>query len=155
MKTTRDAKAGSLERVVSCRSGERKCRICGVKSLGLGWPETDVCKDCHEQPTCRMCGKSEMPWNWPTPTLCAECAMPRIITRTGRKAHCIFGYTHEGLRLTYCGIRWDGRASQATTQKHCKHCTKELRKAGMSWRWYHSQDVEAANAPHEPHAKSL
>lgn len=143
--------SGSLKRVVSSRrTGERTCKVCGEKSLGLGWPKDDVCFGCHFLPTCRMCGKQEQPWTWPSDDLCGECAKPRIITRPGRKAHCIFGYTHEGLRLTYCGIRWDGRAKQATTEKHCKHCTKELRKAGMSWRWYESQDAEAANVGAQP-----
>jgi hypothetical protein len=138
-----------VQRVVSSRrTGERTCKVCGVKSLGLGWPKMDVCQDCDNQPTCRMCGKSEIPWNWPTSDLCYECGRPRIITRPGCKAHCVFGYTHGGgIRVTYCGIRWDGRAKQATKEKHCKHCTKELRKAGMSWRWYESQDAKAANDP--------
>lgn len=95
---------------------------------------------------CRMCGdKTDMPWTWPAANLCGECVRPLVVTRPGRKAHCVFGYSHEGLRVTYCGIRWGSLIQQARNEPHCKHCTKELRKAGMSWRWYEGQDREAAN----------
>ena len=98
---------------------------------------------------CKMCGdKTDMPWNWPTPTLCAACARPNVITRKHRKSHAVFGHTHEGLSLTFCGLRWDGRA-YPSKGNHCKHCTKELRKAGMSWKWYESQDALAA-LPNDP-----
>lgn len=99
---------------------------------------------------CRMCGdETDIPWTWPAANLCGECVRPRVVTRPGRKAHCVFGYSHEGLRVTYCGIRWGSLIQHARNEAHCKHCTKELRKAGMSWRWYEAQDREAANAPGE------
>jgi len=69
-----------------------------------------------------------------------------IVTRPRRKAHCVFGYTFEGLKVMYCGLRWDDRAQWATRKrKHCKHCTRELRKAGMSWRWFMEQDELKGN----------
>ena len=92
-----------------------------------------------------MCGNTDLPWNWPSADVCDKCARPHIITRPGRKSHAVFGYTHEGLALTYCGIRWAMR-NPAGKEPHCKNCTKELRKAKMSWKWYVSQDREAPNS---------
>ena len=68
-----------------------------------------------------------------------------IITRKSRKSHVVFGITHEGLKLTYCGLRWDGRACAPSHKRnHCKNCTREMKKAGMSWRWFEYQFKEAA-----------
>ena len=96
---------------------------------------------------CKLCGSDDLPWAWPVIDLCDQCAKPNVIAKPNRgKAHAVFGYTAEGLQRTYCGLRWDGRASEASPkQKHCKHCTKELRKAQMSWEFYHGQDREVRN----------
>ena len=92
---------------------------------------------------CSICGNTNMPWNWPSANLCDKCAKPNIIAKPNRgKSHAVFGYTKEGLQRTYCGLTFDGRAIGATKQKHCKHCAKELRKAGMSWEFYEQQDAK-------------
>jgi hypothetical protein len=60
-----------------------------------------------------------------------------IVSRPGRgKAHAVFGFTFNDLVVTYCGQRWASVVSTNRKQAHCKHCTRQLRKAGMSWRWY-------------------
>lgn len=68
-----------------------------------------------------------------------------IIAHRG-KAHVVFGHTHEGQCVTYCGLRWWHGHSPTKQQKHCKHCTRELRKADMTWKWYEVQKHEAANS---------
>ena len=68
-----------------------------------------------------------------------------IIARRG-KAHVVFGHTHEGQCMTYCGLLWWNGHSPSKRQKHCKNCTRELRKSGMSWRWFEVQQFESANA---------
>jgi hypothetical protein len=68
-----------------------------------------------------------------------------IIAHHNGKAHVVFGHSHEGECVTYCGLRWWNGHSPTPKQKHCKNCTRELRKAGMSWRWFEVQQFEAPN----------
>ena len=73
-----------------------------------------------------------------------------IIAKLNRgKSHAVMGHSHEGLVVTYCGLRWDARAGKPNSkQKHCKHCTREMRKADMTWKWYEARD--AAAMPNDP-----
>ena len=68
-----------------------------------------------------------------------------IIARLNRgKAHCVFAHLEDGLNVTYCGLRWkSGFGKPSRKQKHCKHCTKDLHKGGMSWEWYESQAAKS------------
>lgn len=66
-----------------------------------------------------------------------------IIKRHNGKAHVVFGQSHEGELVTYCGLRWWNGSSPTSRNKHCKNCTRELRKAGMSWRWFEYQQFLA------------
>ena len=92
---------------------------------------------------CKFCGEeTELPWTWPSATVCDKCSKPSVIKFRRSKAHAVFGHTHEGLYLTYCGLRWDGR-SQPSKGNHCKHCTREMRKADMTWKWYEARDSAA------------
>jgi len=73
-----------------------------------------------------------------------------IITRHNGKAHVVFGHSYEGQCVTYCGLRWWNGHSPTPKQTHCKNCTRELRKAGMSWRWFEVQQFEAPNGHLDP-----
>jgi hypothetical protein len=56
--------------------------------------------------------------------------------RNDMKAHAVFGTSSHGDSMTYCNRRFWQYKLPNSKQKHCKQCTKELRKAGMSWSWY-------------------
>ena len=62
-------------------------------------------------------------------------------SRNDRKRHVIFGHSSLGLGATYCGYYFSQSRHPHSKQKRCKNCTKELKKAGRSWRWYESQDA--------------
>ena len=56
----------------------------------------------------------------------------------GRKVHCVFADSDDREDVVlYCDRRlstnWRLRKK---SDRHCKECTKQLRRAGMSWRWY-------------------
>ena len=76
-----------------------------------------------------------------------------IIARRG-KAHVVFGRTYEGQCVTYCGLRWWYGHEPTPKQTHCKNCTRELRKAGMSWRWFEVQQFEAKAEVSDPATKT-
>lgn len=70
-------------------------------------------------------------------------------SRNDMKRHVVFGHSSLGESATYCGYRFIQSRNPHSKQKRCKKCTKELKKAGMSWRWYEQYEraAESANDP--------
>ena len=65
-----------------------------------------------------------------------------LSARNDYKRHVIFSHGDSRMfPLTYCNIRYDFGCEASRKQKRCKNCTKELRKAGMSWQWYESKET--------------
>lgn len=61
-------------------------------------------------------------------------------SRNDLKRHVVFGHSSTGEEVTFCGYYFTQYRHPNSKQKRCKKCTKELRAAGMSWRWYEAQD---------------
>lgn len=57
-------------------------------------------------------------------------------SRTDYRRHVVFGHSSACGAATYCGYYFTQSRTAHRKQKRCKKCTKELRAAGMSWRWY-------------------
>jgi len=65
--------------------------------------------------------------------------VPEIVSLSPKTGvvHVRFGETSRAA-VTYCGMdyhfTWD-----VSGKRHCKNCTKELRKAGMSWHFFENR----------------
>ena len=58
-------------------------------------------------------------------------------SRNDYKRHVLFGHSSlNNADVTYCGYQFTQSRHPHSRQKRCKKCTKELKSAGMSWRWY-------------------
>ena len=64
----------------------------------------------------------------------------------GGKVHVIFGVSCTRKTVTYCGLRWNDGHQPSRKHRHCKNCTRELRRAGMTWRWYEKQKYTTKEA---------
>ena len=61
-------------------------------------------------------------------------------SRNDTKRHVLFGYSSTGDMVTYCGFYFRQFRGPHWNQKRCKKCTKALRSAGMSWKWFEAQE---------------
>lgn len=57
--------------------------------------------------------------------------------------HVVFGHSTKLGDVTYCGIYFKQSRHPHSKQRRCRHCTKELHKAGMSWAFYEQQEKSA------------